>query len=105
MTKISIPNNTRLVSSMTLRAAVNSGRPLNDSEAATICSYWHGPSGHGVTFSRLSHGIAGGVDLDALLAAIDDARYWTPYDDGRADTLFQLDALESWATAKAASYV
>lgn len=52
------------------RVCQDAGHEFSDTAAATVASWWHGPSGDGVVFSRLSHRMAGGSDVIEVLDAI-----------------------------------
>lgn len=74
---------------------------ISDECAATIASWWHGPTGDGAIFSRLSHRIEGGVGVRELLDAIFRAQRELDAPelagtDVKADRL-ALNMLSTWA--------
>ena len=74
---------------------------FSDACAATVASWWHGPSGRGAVFSRLSHRINGGVGVTEILDAIYDAQRQLDNDERPArevlDDRLALDMLSTWA--------
>lgn len=83
-----------------INANYGAGQEISDECAATIASWWHGPSGDGAVFSRLSHRIVGGVEVSELHDAIYraqrelDNQRWSP---DVSENRRALDMLSTWA--------
>lgn len=78
-------------------------REFSDEAAATVASWWHGPSGDGAVFSRLSHRIAGGVTVPELHDVIYRAQRTLDKNEDRRPKSevnkdrMALDMLATWA--------